>query len=58
MANLFLISNTCVCRYTVSKEKEANRYTFVAFRLFFDVLQLLLLTLKPSHGWNIDAESK
>mmetsp|Transcript_29309 Transcript_29309/g.64857 ORF Transcript_29309/g.64857 Transcript_29309/m.64857 type:complete len:2212 (+) Transcript_29309:218-6853(+) len=39
--------------YTVSREKKVGM-GFVIFRLFFDALQLLLLTINPKYGWSID----
>ena len=44
--------------YTVAKEKERSSWIFVGFKLLFDVLQLLLLTVKPSYGWDIGADTK
>jgi hypothetical protein len=42
--------------YVVSKEQERVSWRFVAFRLLADVLQLFLLIVSPSYGWNIDAD--
>lgn len=33
-------------------------WRFVAFKVFLDAWQLLMLTINPSYGWSIDASSK
>jgi hypothetical protein len=43
--------------YVVSKEQERVSWRFVAFRILADVLQLFLLIVSPSYGWNIDADN-
>ncbi|KAJ9519321.1 hypothetical protein QJQ45_023109, partial [Haematococcus lacustris] len=42
--------------YTVSKEKRVS-WRMVLFRLVLDALQLFLLVVNPSYGWDIDAHN-
>ena len=44
--------------YTVTKEKDGHNWLFVVFRLVLDVLQLWLLMVKPSFGWDVAPDSK
>jgi hypothetical protein len=42
--------------YVVSKEQERASWRFVAFRLLADVLQLFLLIVSPTYGWDINGD--
>jgi hypothetical protein len=50
----FIISNA---RFFLPQERTVT-WHFVAFKVFFDLWQLLTLTINPQYGWTINGDSE